>query len=454
MRRRILVSYISLTLFVLLVLEIPLGLFFADRERDRFTNAVLSDAGVLASLFEDALDQGDPIDPLAIDQVSSYAESTDARVLVVDERGTSLVDTASAVGRNFSSRPEIATALAGERAAGARYSNTLGEDLLVVAVPIASGGQVHGAARLSLPLSDVDERVDRFWLGLGAMGALVLVAVSGIGWAVASSMTSPVRALQESAKAFGDGDLAPRPAPHGAPAEVRALSDALNAMAARLRHAIDEQRAFVADASHQLRTPLTALRLRLENVQSEGLPSQSADLEAAHAEIDRLALLVEQLLHLARSERLRERIRVDARQVTVDRVDTWSAVAEARSIALTAAVPVEPLGVELLPDALEQILDNLIDNALQASADGAQVELRVGATGTTVIVEVIDHGIGLSGDEKARALDRFWRGTRSGQGTGLGLSIVQALATAHKGSVELVDTPGGGLTVRVLLAAG
>lgn len=450
MRRRILVSYVSLTLLVLLLLEIPLGLFFADRERERFTNGVLSDAGVLASLYEDALDQGDP---LTTAPAEDYAARTAARVLVVDASGTSIVDTDSAPGRSFISRPEVATALAGNRSAGERFSETLAEDLLVVAVPVASGGAVHGAVRVSLPVSDVDERVERFWLGLAGIGGLVLVGVSAIGWAVATSMTSPIRELEETAAAFGHGRLAPRDPPSGAPREVRALHESLNAMATRLRQLLDEQRAFVADASHQLRTPLTALRLRLENLAAEVEPARHPDLDAASREVERLGLLVEQLLQLARSEQGRPAVSVDAVAVVTDRVDTWGAVAEAAGVELVATIPATPLRIDLRPDALEQIVDNLIDNAIAASTPGGVVQVALTGDSTMIDLHVIDHGIGLGDADKARALDRFWRGAAASDGTGLGLAIVDSLAAQHGGGVDLSDTPGGGLTVVVHLAA-
>ena len=135
MTRRLLLSYLSITLFVLAVLEIPLAISYSERERDRIEANAGQDANVLASFYEDALEQGEAPDPAPAD---SYEDRTGARVVVVDTDGISIVDTDQATGRDFSTRPEIAEALGGGRTSGARRSDTLETDLLYVAVPVAS----------------------------------------------------------------------------------------------------------------------------------------------------------------------------------------------------------------------------------------------------------------------------------------------------------------------------
>jgi hypothetical protein len=125
--RRLLLSYLTITLIVLLLLEIPLGLFYAQRERERLAADVEHDATVIATLYEDDLEVGAPLDPTPAD---TYEDRTGARVVVVDADGIARVDTGGDVPRDFSTRPEIAAALEGERAAGTRRSDTLGTDLL------------------------------------------------------------------------------------------------------------------------------------------------------------------------------------------------------------------------------------------------------------------------------------------------------------------------------------
>jgi signal transduction histidine kinase len=455
--RRLLLSYLTITLIVLLMLEIPLGLFYAQRERERLAADVEHDASVIATLYEDDLEGGTPLDPTPAD---TYEDRTGARVVVVDADGIARVDTGGDVPRDFSTRPEIAAALEGERTAGTRRSDTLGADLLYVAVPVASGGTVHGALRVTLDVADVNDRIRSFWLALVAIAAVVLSAVAMIGWVIARSVTRPLRALTESAERFASGDLAVTPGATGGPPEIRALDDTLTTMALQLDGLLSSQRAFVADASHQLRTPLTALRLRLENLQGRVADDPSdqgvgEEIERAIDETGRLTELVTSLLQLARTDDRPETTSEDVAALIGDRVDTWTAVAEERGVRLVGPDLDEGSGerlmVRVVPGAVEQILDNVLDNALLVSGAGSAVDVRLETTPDRVALSIIDRGPGMSDADKRDAMRRFWRGDTTRPGTGLGLAIVDALATASGGSVVLSDTDGGGLTVTVTL---
>ncbi len=265
MTRRLLFGYLLAALVVLLVLEIPLAIFFEQREMGRLERDVERDATVLAGYYEEALEAGATLHPAP---AKAYAQRTGVRVVVVDKAGTSLIDTAGPAGRDFSTRPEIEAALRGGRAVGTRHSETLNTDLLYVAVPATSAGEVHGAVRLTLDKQATNALVHGYWAALGGIAVVVLVAMAGIGWAIARSVTRPLRELDAAAARFATGDLAPLEPDPSAPPEIAVLGDTMNTMARRLERLLAEQREFVADASHQLRTPLTALRLRLENLQS------------------------------------------------------------------------------------------------------------------------------------------------------------------------------------------
>lgn len=454
MTRRLLLSYLTVTIVVLALVEVPLAVFYGQRERERLAADVEHDATVLATYYEDALELGARLEPL---QAMRYWADTGARVIVVDVDGTSLVDTNAPVDRDYSTRPEVATALSGTANHGTRHSETLGADLMYVAVPVASAGEVYGAVRITLDTGDVDARVRRVWVTLAAMAAVVLAAAALIGWTVARSVTRPLRRLGDDAARFAAGDLSVAALPHEGPPEIQALGRSLDSMAQRLDELLRTQRAFVADASHQLRTPLTALRLRLENLQAE-LPGDAAGkLDPAVEETDRLAGLVSELLSLARADEPHEPVEVELGTLVSDRVDTWSAVAGGAGVELVLVDAGEDgrrkgsTRVWAAPGAVEQILDNLLDNAIEASPSGASVDVRVALDGERVRVEVVDHGPGLGDEEKDLAVHRFWRGDQRRPGTGLGLAIVDALATASGGTFALRDTPGGGLTASVEL---
>jgi signal transduction histidine kinase len=449
--RRLLLGYLITAVVVLLVLEVPLAIFYQQRETARLTVDVERDATVLAGYYEEPLEQGTPLDP---GPAEAYAKRTGVRVVVVDKAGTSLIDTAGPAGRDFATRPEIMTALGGARAEGTRHSDTLKADLLYVAVPVASGANVFGAVRLTLDTQEVDALVRRYWLGLIAVAVVVLIAMAGIGWAIARSVTRPLRHLNAAAARFATGDLSTTDPDPGAPPEIAALEATMNTMAQRLERLLAEHRDFVADASHQLRTPLTALRLRLENLQSaSGAPDDAEDLTAAIDETNRLAGLVGDLLQFARTEDTAAPEPVDLVQLAADRVDTWSAIADVADVTLDFTSMHSPVLVSAVPGSVEQILDNLIDNAITAAPPDTRVSVSVVSGRTDHQFTIADEGPGLSDDLKARALDRFWRSDHSVPGTGLGLPIAAALAKASGGSLVLHDSPAGGLAATVTLPA-
>jgi len=452
MTRRLVVSYLIVTVFVLVILEVPLGIVYQQRETDQLTNDVERDASVLATIYEEVLENNLTADPTVADD---YTRRTGARVVVVDVDGISIVDTAANfdANRDFSTREEFVIALTGSRASGTRRSDTLNTDLLYVAVPVASGGDIWGAVRVTLDTEEVNERVQRFWVGLVLVALVILAIMTGVGWTLARSVTRPVRRLQQAANRFAQGELSATEPEGNAPPELRELEDSLNTMAARLDAMLGQQRSFVADASHQLRTPLTAIRLRLENLQS-ATPDEAGqrEIEASISETTRLSELVDDLLALARAERPPQLTSVDLVQTVAERVELWTAVADDTGVALELDAPAEELPVTCVDGGLEQILDNLIDNAIHAApSPGGEVQLTVSAGSATHEVIVADNGPGLDDSQKQRAFDRFWRGRTDSSGTGLGLPIVLSLAESAGGTVTITDNEPTGLRVAVEL---
>jgi signal transduction histidine kinase len=219
-------------------------------------------------------------------------------------------------------------------------------------------------------------------------------------------------------------------------------------MAGRLEALVHGHRAMLADASHQLRTPLTALRLRLDLLAVDSSPATAAELAGAQEEIARLSRLVDGLLATARAEAVTEQLeQTDVGEVVRERVDAWEPVGDSHGVKLIAE-HAPGLLVALGAGHLEQILDNLIDNAIEAIGDaGGSVHVTAARSPTGVALTVADDGPGMTPQERSRAFLRFTTGSQNG--TGLGLAIVHRLVTANGGAIRLADTPGGGLTVEV-----
>ena len=452
MTRRLLGSFLGLTVVVLLIALVPLGLSFADREQEDLLARVERDAVAIAFFVEDELDPAAPDIGIDLQGVADgYEARTGGRVVIVDRVGVALADSDppgtsvdGGVGRDFASRPEIATALTGEVARGNRASDTLGARLVFVAVPVASGGSVDGAVRITYPTAEVDERVRRNWLVLGGLATVTLLTAGGLSVLLASSVTRPLRRLQAATTALGAGELDARASTASGPPEVRSVAEAFNLMAARLEELIGSQEQFVADASHELRTPLTALKLRLEMLDGE------ADAEAALREVDRMARLVDLLLALARADRPNSTTAtiIELGAFLDDRSDAWGPLAADADVALEVVVAAGTV-VRGVADRLAQIIDNLIANALDAAPSGSTVRVTAGPEPSGgVALHVVDEGPGLTPEQRARAFDRFWRASstrgRFG-GTGLGLAIVAKLALAEGAAITLEPAPGGGI---------
>lgn len=460
MTRRLVLSYLAVTAVVLVMLEVPFGLVYQRREVERLTAAAERDAAVVASVYEDALEADGALDPLPAQR---YERRAGARVVVVDRDGIARVDTGGATPRDFSTRPEIEAALVGSRASGVRRSTTLDTQLLYVAVPVASGGEVHGAVRLTMDMSDVDHEVREFWGALAVIAVVVLAVMGLLGRIAARSVTQPLRRINDAARRFGRGDLSTPPESGAALPELRDLDATMTTMARQLASILDEQRAFVADASHQLRTPLTGLRLRLENLRARSSDTDAEEIDAAIDEIARLGALVSDLLQMARADQPGEPTPSDLTALAGERVDTWQAVAEVAGVGIALVAEGPPVVAMAVPGAVEQILDNLLDNAVDLSPAGGTVtvEVTVGPAEAraggqwdgrdVAVLSVTDQGPGLSDEDKDRAVRRFWRGDPTRAGSGLGLAIASRLAEASGGRLVLSDAPGGGLRVAVEL---
>jgi signal transduction histidine kinase len=452
--RRLLLGYLSVTAFMLVILEVPLGATFARFERSNLIAAVRHDASTLALFAEEPLEEGRTEQLQQV--VERYESATEGRAVVVDANGALVADSEpfEPGPRDFSSRPEVADALQGRETYGFRPSESLGTELLYVAVPVSSGGALRGAVRVTYPASYVQERIVRTWFVLAGVGLVVLAFVALLSLRVARSVTEPVRRLERAASALGEGKLSARaPMPRG-PEELRVLTREFNDTAAKLERLVDAQRAFVADASHQLRTPLAALRLRLEMLEGDVDGRAREDVEGALAEVHRLSRLVNGLLELARAEhRAVAAASIDIGAVVADRVLAWGPLAEERNVSLVADVPPGTVALST-PGTLEQVLDNLVANALDVSPVGSTVTVRGANADGWVEVHVLDQGPGMPPERRATAFDRFWRAPDGEQrlgGFGIGLAIVRQLVVADGGHVQLLEAPGGGLDAVVRL---
>jgi signal transduction histidine kinase len=380
------------------------------------------------------------------------AVSASGRVLIVDATGYVLADSSgpAELGTSYESRPEIQNALNGRQVQVQRASKTLGKELLATAVPIIHNGRVAGAVRVTESVAAVHHAVLRVELALALIGLIVLALGLFAGGLLAAQIGRPLRRLEAVARRLAQGDLRALAKVEGS-LEQRSLSASINEMTDRIGRLLNAQQDFVADASHQLRTPLTGLRLRLEEAKVLAPEAGVAELDAAIGEVDRLAHTVDELLLLTRAGKRRlAGSRVELDDVVMDAWQRWRRRASERRITLARRRDGDPGTVWAARADLERALDALLENALAYSASGSTVTMVAGGGR----IEVRDRGPGIPADERELVFERYHRGYagRSGAaGHGLGLPIARELAREWGGEVTLEDRRGGGTVAIIAL---
>ncbi|HJP66841.1 MAG TPA: ATP-binding protein, partial [Actinomycetota bacterium] len=464
LRARLTLAALYVLAVVAVGLEIPLAVTISASETRQFKADVLTNTSLLAARINDDVPKAGvdpatpPRPPAVIDQLVERTAAGTAlpslRFVVTDALGRVLADSAdeATVGETYATadRPEFNAVLhpAGDPiAVDTRHSDTLGQDLLVVAVPVVHNRGVAGVVRATVPLGSVQARIHRTWAGLAAIGALAVLAGLVATWFLATTLVRPVRRLEGAAVDLGSGDLEAR-APVDGPKELATLARSFNRMADALASNVSAQRDFLAYASHQLRTPLTGLRLRLEAIRADGGP-QAEQATKAEAEVDRLAALVEDLLTLARAASAETTGSVvDLADASRRAAARWKAQAKEEGTTLVdEGVVAAPVWAD--PGDLDHLLDNLIENAIRYTPAGSTVRIRAGAASGHSFLEVSDDGPGITTEDAERIFERFYRGStgrRSGTGTGLGLAIAWELARRWDGALTLADTDGRGAT--------
>ncbi|CAB4332915.1 unannotated protein [freshwater metagenome] len=451
MKWRLLAALLGLTLVVLLVHDIPLVSYLRTVENDRIITALERDSFVIAGRSEELLESGNATGSAYIKEaIKSYSAKSGARVLVTDSAGIVIAtsDVKDSVGTSFASREEIASALSGQVSSGRRFSATLNYEILYVSVPVLNGDRIIGAVRLTFPASVVDDAVSARLRGISTVAGITLFVAALVALLLAVGITRRLTKLRNVTEEFSNGNFAVRAEIEGGAPEIQSLARSFNKMANQLERLIFQQRAFAGDASHQLRTPLTALTLRLERVSEllETDPLAAAErLDAALIETDRLQRLVEGLLVLSRSEEKDVAVvREDASAIVRERAANWDALAAEQNVEIVISIP-DSAYVLAAPGSLEQVIDNYVDNALEVVPAGSTITILVKASSDLTKISVLDEGPGLSEADLAKAFNRFWRARSDTHGSGLGLAIVERLAEASGGHAELRNREPNGL---------
>jgi signal transduction histidine kinase len=448
MSRRILFMLLAFTALVLAGAVVPLTLSTIKQDKNSFIQDTQAMASVDASLTQHrliVLHKPAAVPPVDFQLLSIYRqlEQSGNGLLIYLTHGHRVLDATRGVPTGQWTRLAAQVVHTGHAFTGTIGSRT------IAAVPVFNEGRltgpVLGAVVLGRSTAPLDRQIAALWALFGTICVVAMIGAALLAFGLARWVNRPLKGLDSAARRLADGDLEIRAKVESGPKELRRLGTTFNTMAGRLEALVHGNRAVIADVSHQLRTPLAALRLRLDLLAGDTDPETGHELAGAMDEVARLSRLVDGLLTVARAENVVPvPVAVNVAEVAGERVAAWHPVADDRSIVLVTS-PAKPVLAWIGEGHLEQILDNLIANALDALSPGQMVRLTTTPTATGARITVSDNGPGMSAEDRERAFLRFH--TSSPTGTGLGLAIVHRLAISNGGAARLDETPGGGLTV-------
>jgi signal transduction histidine kinase len=451
---RVRVVLVILSLLAVAALAIPLALTMADRR----TAALAAERGrQLAALSVAAAMPDVGLQRL----VDRYYEVYGEGLLVVDSDGKTLAARELSV---FEPGVETAVDHALVDAPTVRWTriHPWHRDPVLATAGVQRDGELVGAVVLAVDTAAAARDIANGWLWL-AVGcvALLLLAVL-VARVLTKWVLRPIDGLERAVAEMTEGVAGP-PADVGGPPELRHFTSAFNTMAQVVRASLDRQRRLIADASHQLRNPLAAVRLRADTLEDYVAEAGQPTYNSMTAELDRLEHLLQQLLRLARAEEVSGSRQAglsaavaestDLGDVIEERVAFWRPVADGRRQRLRCRSDAPGLAVQLARHDVEQLLDVALDNALRYAGADTTVTVSTARSGELIELVVSDNGPGLPEEDLSRAVARFWRGQRDRAGTGLGLAIAGEIAAGHGGTIAVEKAPEGGLLVRYTLPA-
>ncbi|MER7896375.1 HAMP domain-containing sensor histidine kinase [Streptomyces sp. NPDC096046] len=459
MRTRLLPLLIILMAAVLLALGIPLAVSLAGAQQQKVVVDRIDDTARFAALAQFVTDSPDGTtsafenERLATlsSELRSYYEVYGIRSGVFYRTGVAMAHAPAdwSLPGEGEVRDAFAEAKLSRRSHDPKQVWPWQRRNLVVASPVIRDGDVVAVVVTDSPTGRMRSRTLHGWLVIGAGEFAAMLLAVGAALRLTGWVLKPVRVLDATTHDIATGRLKSRVAAAGGPPELQRLARSFNEMADNVEGVLEQQRAFVADASHQLRNPLAALLLRIELLSFE-LPEGNKEIASVQTEGKRLAQVLDDLLDLALAEHTEADLKVtDIGELAAERLAAWAPTAEAKGVRLVGDCP--PTTAWADPVALSSALDAVIDNAVKFTPEGETVEVSVASRGDTSTVVVTDHGPGLTDEELARVGDRFWRSGRHQniKGSGLGLSISRALLAAGGGSIAYDRHEPHGLKVTV-----
>jgi len=463
---RLLLTFVTLMALGLGSVIVLSGLRLNAQTLDRNEHDLELQAQLIANALRDPIEHSDEADHgggRSLDAlIASYAQGVNGRITLVDAQLNVVLSSDNAVPtRVAENASELVAARNGMFQPTIRMDAWQHAERLFVAAPVmGEHGQAISFVQLSIPMEPILVEMRETWLSFLAIGLAVLLGTVIASVVIARQIAVPVQKLTTTSEQIAAGRLDERVSPAG-PGEVRRLGMAFNRMTEHVQEMIVQQRAFVDNAAHELRSPLTSIRLRIEMLQTRGRDNPELAqryLGQMEREVGHLQRMVDLLLALASVESREQpapKTPVDLAPILYDVADGMSEMVQQAGLTLQTDIPEHLPSVQANPDQMAILVRNLIDNSIKYSPRGGTILLTAKTAPDEIEIQVVDTGVGIPAEALPHIFDRFYRvdasHSRAQGGAGLGLSLVRAIAEAHGGRIDAQSRVNAGSTFTVFL---
>ncbi len=383
-----------------------------------------------------------------------FAKNTGYEVQVYDEQGQMLIYTYGQWEKNGILSPDVQGALSGQQQAWqGRLSD--GRKMMTVSSPLLQNGQIRGVVRLLAPLAAVDQQVQRMALYFFGIGLLVILVTSVGAYVLADTVTTPILNLIRVTRRMSAGDFSVKAIPVYAD-EIGELAEGINHLASEIKKRDYLKNRMFSSVSHELRTPLTAIRGWAETLNDPLYTKGSEELEdglgVIVSESDRLQQMVEELLDFSRMMSIELSYTFETEdwvELLHSAVNTMKPKANQKHIALEVVAAPRELLAQLDAHRIQQLLINLLDNALKFTPEGGTVAIWIKSETDDIYLTIKDTGCGIAKEELPFVKERFYKGSHTGSHLGIGLAICEEIIKAHGGIWDIKSALGEGTSIEM-----
>ncbi|MBN2018884.1 MAG: HAMP domain-containing protein [Sedimentisphaerales bacterium] len=459
-------AFTLLTIVTIVILTVLLVLWLKNDVEAKISQRLESNAVLTGEIFKSSMARVEPGDIQPV--VKDVSDKLKLRITVMNNQGKVLGDSERdpTTMENHGDRVEFKNAIEKGVGMSARLSHTLNYSMKYVAVRVAEGDEIVGVVRIAVPLSEVQIELNKLYrAAISGAAAAIFIAVI-LAYLMARSISSPIRRMKKIAERIAKGDFSEKTLIKGDD-ELADLAGALNSMSDELQIKIERLRQldrvrsdFVANVSHELKTPLTSILGFVETLEDGAINDRDNAqrfLAIIKKHARRLGSIIDDLLRLSELESgvKMEIGRVNLKELLDEVVMGFGHALSAKRQSITVESEAGDFSVIGDKDKLEQVFVNLIDNAIKYTKEGGKIKVQLADSQDFVVITVEDNGIGIPKEDIERVFERFYRvdkaHSREIGGTGLGLSIAKHMVLAHKGEICIDSELGKGTKVLITI---